>query len=91
MPMRDSSSLGAYGEAWRPEAEGKRLSLERIEDAARCIDPLFLGSPQYEAGVLGQHSVHRVPETTALLASALALESCDSSPPALPPRLAREA
>jgi threonine dehydratase len=27
--------------------------LGRIEEAARCIDPVFLGSPQYEAEVLG--------------------------------------
>ena len=36
------------------ETGGKRLSLERIEEAARCIDPVFLGSPQYEAEVLGE-------------------------------------
>jgi threonine dehydratase len=27
--------------------------LGRIEEAARCIDPVFLGSPQYEAETLG--------------------------------------
>jgi threonine dehydratase len=32
---------------------GKRLSPGRIEEAARCIDPVFLGSPQYEAEILG--------------------------------------
>jgi hypothetical protein len=53
MPMRDSSSPGVFGEAGHPEAEGKRLSLERIEEAARCIDPVFLDSPQYEAEALG--------------------------------------
>ncbi len=60
MPIRDSSSSGAYGEAWRPEAEGKRLALERIEEAARCIDPVFLGSPQYEAEALGDELGLRV-------------------------------
>ncbi len=42
-----------FEEAGHAEASGKRLSLERIEEAARCIDPVFLGSPQYEAEVLG--------------------------------------
>ncbi len=42
-----------FGEAGHVEADGKRLSLERIEEAARCIDPVFLDSPQYEAEVLG--------------------------------------
>jgi threonine dehydratase len=42
-----------FGEAGHAEADGKRLSLERIEEAARCIDPVFLGSSQYEAEVLG--------------------------------------
>jgi threonine dehydratase len=42
-----------FGEAGHAEADGKRLSLERIEEAARCIDPVFLGSPQYEAEALG--------------------------------------
>src|ERR687894_2926068 len=41
------------GEAGHAEADGKRLSLERIEEAARCIDPVFLVSPQYEAEALG--------------------------------------
>jgi threonine dehydratase len=40
-----------FGEAGK--ADEKRLSLERIEEAARCIDPVFLGSPQYEAEGLG--------------------------------------
>jgi threonine dehydratase len=34
-------------------AGGGRISLRRIEEAARCIDPVFLNSPQYEAEVLG--------------------------------------
>jgi threonine dehydratase len=42
-----------FGEAGRADTEGKRLSLGRIEEAARCIDPVFLGSPQYEAEALG--------------------------------------
>jgi threonine dehydratase len=42
-----------FGEAEHAETEGKRLSLERIEEAARCIDPVFLDSPQYEAEALG--------------------------------------
>ena len=42
-----------FEEARHAEAGGKRLSLERIEEAARCIDPVFLGSPQYEAEALG--------------------------------------
>jgi hypothetical protein len=35
------------------ETDGERLSLGRIEEAARCIDPVFLGSPQFEAEALG--------------------------------------
>lgn len=35
------------------ETGGRRLSLRRIEEASRCIDPVFLDSPQYEAEVLG--------------------------------------
>jgi threonine dehydratase len=31
---------------------GNRVSLERIEEAARCVNPVFLGGPQYEAEVL---------------------------------------
>jgi threonine dehydratase len=42
-----------FEEAGHAEADGKRLSLERIEEAARCIDPVFLVSPQYEAEALG--------------------------------------
>jgi threonine dehydratase len=42
-----------FGEARRAETDRKRLSLGRIEEAARCIDPVFLGSPQYEAQILG--------------------------------------
>ena len=42
-----------FEEAGHAETDGKRLSLERIEEAARRIDPVFLGSPQYEAEVLG--------------------------------------
>jgi threonine dehydratase len=42
-----------FGEAGHAETEGKRLSLECIEEAARCIDPVFLDSPQYEVEVLG--------------------------------------
>jgi threonine dehydratase len=42
-----------FGEAGHAESDGKRLSLEHIEEAARCIDPVFLGSPQYEAEALG--------------------------------------
>jgi threonine dehydratase len=42
-----------FGEAGHAETDGKRLSLERIEEAARCIDPVFLDSPQYEAEALG--------------------------------------
>ena len=38
--------------AGHAETGGKRLSLRRIEEAARFIDPEFLGSPQYEAEVL---------------------------------------
>jgi hypothetical protein len=56
------------GKAWHAETDGRLLSLERIEETARCIDPVFLGSPKYETGVLGdelgQHSVHRVQENT---------------------------
>jgi threonine dehydratase len=42
-----------FREAGHGETDGKRLSLGRIEEAARCIDPVFLGSPQYEAEILG--------------------------------------
>ncbi len=42
-----------FGEAGHAETDGKRLSLERIEKAAQCIDEVFLGSPQYEAEALG--------------------------------------
>jgi threonine dehydratase len=41
------------GEAGHAERNGNRLSLGHIEEAARCIDPMFLGSPQYEAEPLG--------------------------------------
>jgi threonine dehydratase len=42
-----------FGEAGHGKPDGKRLSLERIEEASRCIDSVFLDSPQYEAGALG--------------------------------------
>jgi threonine dehydratase len=42
-----------FGDAGHAETAGKRLSLRRIEKAARCIDEVFLGSPQYEAEALG--------------------------------------
>jgi threonine dehydratase len=42
-----------FREAGQAGTDGKRLSLERIEEAARLIDPEFLGSPQYEAEALG--------------------------------------
>jgi threonine dehydratase len=42
-----------FREAGHAETDGKRLSLGRIEEASRCIDPVFLGSPQYEAEALG--------------------------------------
>jgi threonine dehydratase len=42
-----------FGRSGHAETDGKRLSLERIEEAARLIDPVFLGSPQYEAEALG--------------------------------------
>src|ERR687893_2092483 len=42
-----------FGKSGHAETDGKRLSLKRIEEAARCIDPVFLGSPQYEAEALG--------------------------------------
>ena len=42
-----------FGEPGHAEPDGKRLSPGRIEEAARCIDPVFLGSPQYEAEALG--------------------------------------
>jgi threonine dehydratase len=35
------------------ETDRKRLSLGHIEEAARCIDEVFLASPQYEAEALG--------------------------------------
>ena len=44
----------AFGEAGHVETDEQRLSLDRIEEAARCVDPVFLGSPQYEAEVLGE-------------------------------------
>jgi threonine dehydratase len=43
-----------FGEAGQAGTDGKRLSLERIEEAARLIDPVFLDSPQYEAEALGE-------------------------------------
>ena len=42
-----------FGEAGHAETDRKRLSLDRIEVAAQCIDPVFLDSPQYEAEALG--------------------------------------
>jgi threonine dehydratase len=42
-----------FREAGYAEADGRRLSLERIEEAAGCIDPVFLSSPQYEAEAMG--------------------------------------
>ena len=42
-----------FGEAGHAKADRKRLFLERIEEAARCIDPVFRDSPQYEAESLG--------------------------------------
>lgn len=33
---------------------GSRLSAGRIEEAARVVDPVFLGSPQYEVDALGE-------------------------------------
>ncbi len=42
-----------FGKAGHAETGGKRLSPEHIEEAARCIDPVFSGSPQYEAEALG--------------------------------------
>ena len=42
-----------FGETGHAETDRKRLSLGRIEEAARCIDPVFLGGPQYEAETLG--------------------------------------
>jgi threonine dehydratase len=42
-----------FGEAGHAERDGNRLSLGRIEEASRCIDPVFVGSPQYEAEALG--------------------------------------
>ncbi len=42
-----------FRETGQAGSDGKRLSLERIEEAARLIDPVFLGSPQYEAEALG--------------------------------------
>ena len=35
-----------FKEAGQAQTDEKRLSLERIEEAARCIYPVFLGSPQ---------------------------------------------
>jgi threonine dehydratase len=49
-----------FGEAGVAQTDGKRLSLERIEEAARYIDPVFLGSPQYEAETLGDELGLRV-------------------------------
>ncbi len=43
-----------FEEAEHAEADRERLTLGRIEEAARCIDPVFLGSPQYEAEALGE-------------------------------------
>ena len=40
-------------EGRRAEIGKRRLSLRGIEEAARCIDPVFLNSPQYEAETLG--------------------------------------
>jgi threonine dehydratase len=42
-----------FGEAGHAETDEARLSPGRIEEAARCIDPVFLNSPQYEAEILG--------------------------------------
>jgi threonine dehydratase len=42
-----------FEEAGHAETDGKRLFLGCIEEAPRCIDSVFLGSPQYEAEVLG--------------------------------------
>ena len=42
-----------FGEAGRAETNGKRLSPRRIEKAARCIDEVFVGTPQYEMEALG--------------------------------------
>ncbi len=42
-----------FGKAGHAETGRKRLSPEHIEEAARCIDPVFSGSPQYEAEALG--------------------------------------
>jgi hypothetical protein len=41
-----------FGETGHEETDRKRLSLRRIEEVARRIDPVFLGSPQYEAEAL---------------------------------------
>ena len=83
-----------FGEAGHVRIDGKRVSLERIEEAARCIDPVFLGSPQYEAEALGDELGQQRPEyqrIPPLPASALALESRNSSTPALLLQLARDA
>jgi threonine dehydratase len=50
--MHRVEEFGVQG-SWHAETGGKRLSLERIEEAVRCIDQVFLGSPQYEADALG--------------------------------------
>ena len=76
------------------ETDRKRLSLGHIEEAARCIDEVFLASPQYEAEALGDELGQQRPEyqrIPPLPASALALESRNSSPPALLLQLARDA
>jgi threonine dehydratase len=49
-----------FGEAGHAETGRMRLSLGRIEEAARCIDPVFLGSPQYEAEALADELELRV-------------------------------
>ena len=42
-----------FGEAGHAQTDGKRLSPRRIEEAARYIDEVFLGTPQYETEALG--------------------------------------
>jgi hypothetical protein len=42
-----------FGEAGHAETDGKRLSLRCIEEASRCIEPVFRDSPQYEVVALG--------------------------------------
>jgi threonine dehydratase len=41
-----------FEEAGRAGTDETRLSLGHIEEAARCIDPVFLDSPQYEVQAL---------------------------------------